>query len=103
MQVYIPTDRGIKIVPATNIIRIEAYSNYSKIYFDNGVPLTVAKVLHWFEDRLPVEFFCRIHRTHIINRIFILTISCSNTITLMNGEKLQISRRKKHSVRQKGL
>ncbi len=99
-QVFIPTNKGIKKIPAQSIIRIEAMSNYCKIYFSDAYPLTVAKVLHWFEENLPVETFCRIHRAHIINKDFIAEISINNQITLMNGEQLQASRRRKKVVRQ---
>lgn len=98
-QVYIPTDRGIKVVPACNIVRIEASSNYSKLYFKNDKPLIVAKVLHWFEDKLEEQFFYRIHRTHIVNKQFIATISIDNNVlTLANGEQLKISRRRKENI-----
>jgi two-component system, LytTR family, response regulator len=99
-QLIIPTNKGLKVVMAANIIRVEASSSYCKIYFDNEHPLTVAKVLHWFEDKLPYEYFYRIHRTHIVNRLFISAISCDSKLTLMNGEQLQISRRKKSIVSQ---
>jgi two-component system LytT family response regulator len=98
-QVYIPTNRGIKVVMAENIIRVEASSNYCKIYFDNEYPLTVAKLLHWFEEKLPEGFFCRIHRTHLVNRMFISEISCNSKLTLINGEEFQVSKRKKTAFR----
>lgn len=99
-QLFIPTNKGIKVAMCKNIIRIEANSNYCRLYFDNEEPLTVAKVLHWFEGRLPDEYFYRIHRTHIVNRMFISNISNDNKLTLLNGEELQTSRRKKNIIRQ---
>lgn len=99
-QVYIPTNKGIKVVMTENIIRVEANSNYCKVYFDNAYPLTVAKVLQWFEDKLPEDFFCRIHRTHLVNRIFITAVSGDYKLTLLNGEQLQVSKRKKNVFRQ---
>lgn len=98
-QVYIPTNRGIRVIPMNNIVRIEARSNYSKLFFDNEKPLIVAKVLHWFEDKLEEQFFYRIHRTHIVNRQFIATVSIDNNLlTLANGEQLKISRRRKEHI-----
>jgi two-component system LytT family response regulator len=78
-----------------NIIRIEANSNYCSVYFINGYPLTVAKLLHWFEEKLMNDNFCRMHRSHIVNKMFIYSISCYRKLTISIGEKLQISRRKK--------
>jgi two-component system, LytTR family, response regulator len=95
----IPTNKGIRAVLPQNIIRVEASSSYCKIYFDNEYPLTVAKVLQWFEENLPEQFFYRIHRTHIINRLFISQISGDDKVTLRNGEQLQVSKRKKIAFR----
>src|SRR6185295_10940185 len=97
-QLFIPTNKGLKVVMAENIIRIEANSSYCKIFFDNEHPLTVAKVLHWFEEKLPYEYFYRIHRTHIVNRLFVSEISGDSKLTLINGDQLQVSRRKKNVV-----
>lgn len=99
-QVSIPTNKGIKLVQPENIIRVEASSNYCKVYFDNEYPLTVAKVLQWFEDKLPDSFFCRIHRTHLVNRQFISSVSGDYKLTLQNGEQFKVSRRKKNVFRE---
>jgi DNA-binding LytR/AlgR family response regulator len=64
----------MEYVDIRTIIRIEAISNYSKLYFSNGKTLVVAKVLRWFEERLPQAQFLRTHRTHIINRVYIRRI-----------------------------
>jgi two-component system, LytTR family, response regulator len=93
----IPTNRGNKIVLEGDIIRIEACSNYCKIYFSNERPLVVAKVLHWFQDLLPEDTFCRIHRTHLVNRMYVTEVLESCRLKLSNGDMLQISRRKKNS------
>lgn len=97
--VLIPTNKGVKAVMADNIIRVEASSSYSKIYFTNEYPLTVAKVLQWFEDKLPGHCFYRIHRGHIVNRRFIEAISEDNKLTLIGGVQLQVSKRKKTGFR----
>ncbi len=95
-QILIPTSKGTKAVLQDNIIRIEASSNYCKIYFDNERPLVVAKVLHWFQDNLPAANFFRIHRTHIVNRKYVVEMAGElSIITLTNGEILQVSRRRK--------
>jgi two-component system, LytTR family, response regulator len=91
----IRTSKGTRMVLPQHIIRVEASSCYCKIYFNNEYPLTVAKLLRWFEEKLPDNVFFRIHRTHIVNRDFISTISENNKLRLVNGEELKISRRKR--------
>lgn len=98
-KVYIPTNKGIRVVMMENIIRIEASSNYSRIYFINEYPLTVAKLLQWFENNLPGTRFYRIHKGHIVNMQFIASLSDGNKVLLANGEQLQVSKRKKTAFR----
>ena len=95
--ITIPNNRGIRLVQAEQIIRVEGLSNYSKIFFTTGQPMTVAKVLHWFEDHLPQQMFARVHRSHLVNKMFMQEINgrdYSNLI-LTNGENIAMSRRKK--------
>ena len=95
--INIPSGHGILMVQAEQIIRVEGLSNYSKIFFASGRPVTVAKVLHWFEDHLPVQMFARVHRSHLVNKIFVHQIRVSNcsSLLLTNGESIPVSRRKK--------
>ncbi len=101
--ISIPTNKGIFLLPLQNIIRIQSISNYSKIYFvDKSHPLTVAKVLHWFEDHLPVNIFLRSHRTHLVNKTHIIkVILSSQKMQLSNGEQIAISKRRKQWVKQR--
>ena len=101
--ISIPTNKGIFLLRLQNIIRIQSISNYSKIYFaDKTHPLTVAKVLHWFEDNLPVDDFLRSHRTHLVNKAHIINVILSSqTMQLSNGEQIDISKRRKQWVKQR--
>jgi two-component system, LytTR family, response regulator len=99
------------MIAISNIIRIEAISNYSKLFFANDATasvgrntLVVAKVLKWFEERLPYENFTRLHRSHLVNNQFIQTHQCSSkAFELQNGKVIEISRRKRKSVMRKFL
>ncbi len=82
-----------------DIIRIQAISNYSKIYLNSQRSITVSKVLHWFEDQVCLSSFIRSHRSHLINRQFVKQYHSINNAGgvayLCNGEKINISRRRK--------
>jgi len=101
--VSLATSKGHYRLDLHDIVRIQSSSNYSRIYFaDNRHPLTVAKLLHWFEDNLPADKFLRTHRTHLVNRQYILNVSSSSqSMELRNGEKISISKRRKHRVIEK--
>lgn len=93
----IPHSRGTRNALPGEIIRVEASSNYSKIYFLHGQPMLVAKVLRWFEKQLPPQMFTRVHRSHLVNNNFIEEINGGSrkVIVLSNGEKIMMSRRRK--------
>lgn len=101
--ITIGTSKGIELLSLQNIIRIQSMSNYSKIYFaDKSHPLTVAKLLHWFEDNLPPEMFLRSHRTHLVNKEYIISVGLSSKkMQLSNGEQIDISKRRKQWVKQR--
>ncbi len=84
-------------MPAEQIIRIEASSNYSCVYFADGKKLVVSKILYWFEERLPAATFARVHRSHLINTDFISEIKENKPCSLLlnNGDRIELSRRKK--------
>jgi FG-GAP repeat/LytTr DNA-binding domain len=84
------------------IIRIEASSSYSKIFFSDGKVLVTAKVLKWFEERLPRQSFTRMHRSHLINKNYLhLHQQFGKTVALQNGNIIPVSRRRKKMVWQK--
>jgi len=95
--IIVPGNKHTELINIHSIIRIEAFSNYSKLYLTGGKSLMVAKPLRSFEEKLPSEYFIRIHRTHLVNSNFIRQYSkgSGSTIQLQNGETLEVSRRRK--------
>ncbi|HEX2683323.1 MAG TPA: LytTR family DNA-binding domain-containing protein [Ferruginibacter sp.] len=93
------TSTGNFLIDPGTIVRIEASSNYSKLYFSNGNTLLTAKVLKWFEERLPQQAFTRLHRSHLVNNGFLRSNQkTANAFELKNGKIIQVSRRRKKQV-----
>ena len=95
--IIIPTNKGLRLCNTNNIIRIQAMGNYSRIYFaDNSYPLTIAKLLHWFEEQSPAGIFWRTHKTHLVNSLYVkqLPTSQRHYLILKNGETVAVSRRR---------
>jgi two-component system, LytTR family, response regulator len=91
----LPTSDKILCLNIESIVRVEASSNYSKVYYLNQpYPIVACKVLRWFEDHLPQESFFRVHRTHLINRKYLAAIK-NDSVILESGELIGISRRKR--------
>src|SRR5215831_8444558 len=93
----LPTNKGIEIIDCLSVIRVEAISNYCKLFFTNGKTLVVAKVLAWFDEKLSNKGFVRIHRSHIVNMQFILRLQEEKKaeVILKNYYSIPVSRREK--------
>jgi len=78
-----------------NIIRCEGWDNYTKIFLRNGEVLLSIQTLGIVKDRLlKFNFHCT-HRSHIINTNEITSYHKDGTITMSDGSKVPVSRRKK--------
>jgi two-component system, LytTR family, response regulator len=98
-SISIPVVNGTIIKQAGHIIRIQACSNYSRIYCsDERYPITVAKVLQWFQNNLSQQDFIRTHRTHLVNKKFIEK-KMGNSMLLQNGETICISKRRMNELK----
>jgi len=101
-KIILNTSRGSFLIDTTVIIRVEASSNYSKVFFSDGKMLLTAKLLCWFEEQLEQECFTRLHRSHLINNRYLQLQKCSGkTVELLNGKTVPVSRRRKKEVLQK--
>jgi two-component system LytT family response regulator len=59
------------MVHSSQIIRLEAQSNYTCIYFTDRPPVIMARVLKLYDKMLKPHGFLRIHRTHLINTQYV--------------------------------
>ena len=91
------TCRGVEIIDINSVLRVEAISNYSKLFFEDGKTLVVAKLLSWFEKKLTAVHFIRLHRGHLVNIRHIKACDNYNNgeVVLVNNERLAVSRRKR--------
>lgn len=92
--IYIKTSLGLKKVNLEDIIFVEAYDMYTKIYTKTE-KITSSYSLKQMEENLPQDLFTRIHRSYIINRNKIDVIK-DNEIK-MNEHSIPIGRSFKKS------
>jgi two-component system LytT family response regulator len=101
-KLILNTSSGGFLIYTSAIIRVEASSNYSKLFFSDGKMLVTAKLLRWFEEQLEPESFTRLHRSHLINNRYLqLHQYTGKTIELQNGKIIPVSRRREKMVWQK--
>lgn len=96
-KIAIPTSEGLLFFDISQIVRLEAQSNYTMIYFDDQSKLMASRTLKEFEDILPSTTFFRIHNSHMINLHFIKKYirGDGGQVEMKNGDSILVSRRKK--------
>ncbi len=94
-RVVVKSGNVIKIIPSSEIIYIEAYDDYVKIFTSNDVFLK-KKTMNYFEEVLNSTEFLRVHRSVIVRLDTILKIEpyekTSHIAILKNGTKITLSR-----------
>lgn len=92
--IVLSTCKGTVVISVDQVIRIQSLSNYSKLFFNDGKTLVVAKVLCWFEEQNVLCSFVRVHRTHLVNINYIKSYK-AGSLLLHNGEVITVSKRKR--------
>lgn len=93
LKIYIKDE--YRYLPFSEIIRLEAKSNYTSVCTTQQEYL-VSYPLKDYEQQLPSEKFIKVHRSHIVNKQAIsgMGSSLSRYILMSNGDKVPVSRSK---------
>jgi two-component system, LytTR family, response regulator len=96
----------LKFLRVSSIVYIQSAGDYSEIMTNEGKKGLIQKSMIEWEQRLPEKYFCRIHRSTIVNIEFVTKIDewfrNSYQVTLKGVEKpLTMSRRYAALLRQK--
>ncbi|MFV0593281.1 MAG: LytR/AlgR family response regulator transcription factor [Draconibacterium sp.] len=106
-RIGLPTGDRIEFIEVKKIIHCKGEGNYTHIYLEGKRPLLVAKTLVDFEELLGDHSFVRTHKSHLVNlhHVSALLKTDGGTLELSNGDRVNISRRRKDSVQRmlKGL
>lgn len=96
-RIAIPSMDGLQFINLSDIIYLEAQSNYTLFYLQNASKLTVSKTLKDFEELLPPGVFIRIHHSYIINKTAVdkYIKGEGGQVVMHNGAVLDVARRKK--------
>ena len=97
-QVTLSTCTGLHFFNSEKIIRMEARSNYTSIYFTDHKPILVARILKDYEEMLHAYGFVRTHRSHLVNRKYISYVDLKGNIMMQDFSKAEISRRRKGAI-----
>lgn len=66
-NLFLKLNNSYNFLRINTIVAIQAADDYTEIITTDGKKKLVSKKMHEWEDRLPEQNFCRIHRSTIIN------------------------------------
>lgn len=96
-RLVLKTSDQVHVVNVEDIIRIEADSNYSTFYMQDGKNILVSKALKEYEELLIEHGFHRIHKSHIFNihKISHLDKSDGGYVVMIDGARIPVASRKR--------
>ncbi|MBS4058024.1 MAG: response regulator transcription factor [Bacteroidales bacterium] len=99
-KIVLSTLEKIHVVEIDNIIRCESDNYYTHFYFTDKSHLLISKTLKDVESLLEGSNFIRPHKSHLINIRMIRNYSRDEggMITLTDGNKIPVSRRKREKI-----
>ncbi len=94
-RIVVKVNGVIKIVPVHEVMYMEAYDDYVKIYTEQACHVK-KKTMAWYEKSLDPKNFVRIHRSYIINLAYLTKLEQTDkesyNAILKNGHALALSR-----------
>jgi two-component system, LytTR family, response regulator len=96
-RISLSSSTGFSLESISNIVRLEADDNYTRLFFVNGKSSLVSRSLGEFERVLPETLFARIHKSIIINLEYLAEFSHTDggTVKMSDGHTSLVSKRKK--------
>lgn len=98
LKLAFPVMNMLVYLSPSQIIRLEAKSSYTKIFFDDMQSVVTCKVLKEYEELLKPLGFIRTHRSHLVNKSRISKIDTNGNIYMDDLSMAEISRRKRMEV-----
>jgi len=88
---------GFSVAQIDDIVRCEADSNYTRIYFGKQKPFIASRNLSYFEDLLSDAGFVRVHNKHLVNVKHVRHYhrGRGGYVEMSEGSQVEVSVRKK--------
>lgn len=95
-SLLIINQKTLKKVLLQNVVLLKGNVNYTTFILEHGREKVVAHTLKFFEDYLETRGFLRVHRSFMINPNFVKEYNEEQEfVTMVNGHKATIARRRK--------
>ena len=90
LTIILKVDREMQKFSLSEIIYLEAYGNYVKVWQEHGCVL-VSSTLKQIALKLPSSLFTKVYKSHIVNHQFVKSVGIE-TVTLATGKQLRIGK-----------
>lgn len=97
-KLAITTTDGTFFLHSPDITRLEAEGSYTRFYLSNRKPLLASKTLKDFEELLTNQGFIRVHKSHLVNRLYVDAVHSDGYAIMRDNSRVEISRRRKKAV-----
>lgn len=96
-KIAIHSFENIEFVEIKQITRLESDENYTRIFTASNEEFLSGKSIKYYEELLEPFGFFRVHKSHMINTAYIVTVNKndSETIVLKDSSIVPIARRRK--------
>ncbi len=98
-HIFVKSDQDMKKVWVDEIIYLEAFGDYVRIYLENE-RVTVLTTLKGIFDQLPIERFMQVHRSYVVQIEKITRVEAGNTV-ILNDQSVPLSRSKKNELKER--
>ncbi len=100
-RLLVNTHDGLFSLDPEEILYLKGDRNYTWFYLQDGRKIMSAKTLKDYESQLPVDYFFRIHKSHLVNLHHLSRILPLDRLELQDGSVLEVSRRRRAELLQK--
>ncbi|MCE7040434.1 LytTR family DNA-binding domain-containing protein [Dyadobacter sp. CY312] len=99
-KISIHTVESINLISINTITQVTGEENYSNFMFQDGKKLLSSRTLKYFEQQLVPFGFIRVHKSHLVNMVFVdkLITRDSGYLQLRSTELIPFSRDKKSEI-----
>jgi len=98
-RIVLPTMQGFDVVKVSDVMHCQADDNFTQVHLSNGDRKLVCRPLKHFDQILGELEFQRVHKSHLINLLFVTSYSKGKTgsVELKGGTTVPISASKKEA------
>jgi DNA-binding LytR/AlgR family response regulator len=90
-SILVNTADGRKCINLSEILFLEAKGKRTEVILMNSSAMLANHTLRWFQDNLPKEYFIRIHRSFIVNKIHVKAFT-ANILTMDHNQIMPVGR-----------